>query len=200
MSILSLRCWFAGSLNLSQLFIMRSQWFVIHTLSGQEQKVKESIEKRIKTEEMGDFVKEVLVPMEKVVEVRNQKKTVSTRKLWPGYVFVDMILLDEENRIIEKPWYFIKETQGVIGFVGGEPPTPTPAEEVESIKNQISASEEHEKPKVSFDVGETVKINNGPFLNFSGVIEEVEPERGKLKVTVNIFGRNTPVELEYWQV
>jgi len=179
---------------------MRSQWFVIHTLSGQEQKVKESIEKRIKTEEMGDFVKEVMVPMEKVVEVRNQKKTVSTRKLWPGYVFVDMVLLDENNRIIEKPWYFIKETQGVIGFVGGEPPTPTSTEEVESIKNQISASEEHEKPKVSFEVGETVKINNGPFLNFSGVIEEIEPERGKLKVTVNIFGRNTPVELEYWQV
>jgi len=179
---------------------MRSQWFVIHTLSGQEQKVKESIEKRIKPEEMGDYIKEVMVPMEKVVEVRNQKKTVSTRKLWPGYVFVDMVLLDENNRIIEKPWYFIKETQGVIGFVGGKPPPPTPADEVVSIKNQISASEEHEKPKVSFDVGETVKINNGPFLNFSGVIEEVEPERGKLKVTVNIFGRNTPVELEYWQV
>jgi transcription termination/antitermination protein NusG len=178
---------------------MRSQWFVIHTLSGQEQKVKESIEKRIKSEEMGDFIHEVLVPMEKVVEVRNQKKTVSTRKLWPGYVFIDMALLDDENRIVEKPWYFIKETQGVIGFVG-EPPQPTPADEVEAIKNQISASEEHEKPKVSFDVGETVKINNGPFLNFSGVIEEVEPERGKLKVTVNIFGRNTPVELEYWQV
>ncbi len=105
---------------------MRSQWFVIHTLSGQEQKVKESIEKRIKAEEMGDYIKEVLVPMEKVVEVRNQKKTVSTRKLWPGYVFVDMVLLDEDKRIIEKPWYFIQETQGVIGFVGGEPPTPTP--------------------------------------------------------------------------
>ncbi len=111
-----------------------------------------------------------------------------------------MVLLDENKRIIEKPWYFIKETQGVIGFVGGEPPTPTPTDEVESIKQQISASEEHEKPKVSFEVGETVKINNGPFLNFSGVIEEIEPERGKLKVTVNIFGRNTPVELEYWQV
>jgi transcriptional antiterminator NusG len=181
-------------------FIMRSQWFVIHTLSGQEGKVKESIEKRIKTDEMGEYIKEVLVPMEKVVEVRNQKKTVSTRKLWPGYVFVDMVLLDEDKRIIEKPWYFIKETQGVIGFVGGEPPVPTPADEVESIKAQISASEETEKPKVAFNVGETVKINNGPFLNFSGVIEEIEPERGKLKVTVNIFGRNTPVELEYWQV
>ena len=179
---------------------MRSQWFVIHTLSGQEQKVKESIEKRVKTDEMQDFVKEVLVPMEKVVEVRNQKKTVTSRKLWPGYVFVDMVLLDENNRIIEEPWYFIKETQGVIGFVGGEPPVPTPTEEVEAIKVQISASEETEKPKVNFAVGETIKINNGPFLNFSGVIEENDPERGKLKVTVNIFGRNTPVELEYWQV
>jgi transcriptional antiterminator NusG len=179
---------------------MRSQWFVIHTLSGQEQKVKESIEKRVKTDEMQDYVKEVLVPMEKVIEVRNQKKTVSSRKLWPGYVFVDMVLLDEDNRIVEKPWYFIKETQGVIGFVGGEPPVPTPTEEVEAIKAQISASEETEKPKVNFEVAETIKINNGPFLNFSGVIEEIDPERGKLKVTVNIFGRNTPVELEYWQV
>ena len=178
---------------------MRSQWFVIHTLSGQEQKVKESIEKRLKAEEMGEYIKEVLVPMEKVVEVRNQKKTVSTRKLWPGYVFVDMVLLDEDKRVIEKPWYFIKETQGVIGFLS-EPPVPTPADEVDSIKAQISASEETEKPKVNFEVGETIKINNGPFLNFSGVIEEIEPERGKLKVTVNIFGRNTPVELEYWQV
>jgi transcriptional antiterminator NusG len=179
---------------------MRNQWFIIQTLSGQENKVKDSIEKRVKTDEMQDFVKEVLVPMEKVVEVRNQKKTVSSRKLWPGYVFVDMVLLDENGRIIEKPWYFIKETQGVIGFVGGEPPVPTPTEEVEQIKSQISQSEETEKPKVNFEVGETIKINNGPFLNFSGVIEEIDPERGKLKVTVNIFGRNTPVELEYWQV
>jgi transcriptional antiterminator NusG len=90
---------------------MKSQWFVIHTLSGQEQKVKDSIEKRLKAEEMQDYIKEVLVPMEKVVEVRNQKKTVSTRKLWPGYVFVDMALLDDDSRVIEKPWYFIKETR-----------------------------------------------------------------------------------------
>jgi transcriptional antiterminator NusG len=117
---------------------MKSQWFVIHTLSGQEQKVKDSIEKRLKAEEMQDYIKEVLVPMEKVVEVRNQKKTVSTRKLWPGYVFVDMALLDDDSRVIEKPWYFIKETQGVIGFVGGEPPVPTPADEVEQIKAPAS--------------------------------------------------------------
>ncbi|MGV3755583.1 MAG: transcription termination/antitermination protein NusG [Verrucomicrobiota bacterium] len=179
---------------------MKSQWFVIHTLSGQEQKVKDSIEKRIKPEEMGEYIHEVLVPMEKVAEVRNGKKTVTSRKLYPGYVFVHMILLDDNNRPIEKPWYFIRETQGIIGFVGGERPSPTPADEIESIKSQIADAEDTERPKVQFDVGETVKINDGPFLNFSGVIEEIEPERGKLKVTVNIFGRNTPVELEYWQV
>src|SRR3954469_4003208 len=127
----------------------QSQWFVLHTLSGQEQKVKDSIEKRLKTEEMGEFIKEVLVPMEKVAEVRSGKKTVSTRKLYPGYVFVDMILLDDNKRIIEKPWYFIRETQGIIGFVGGERPTPTTDEEIATIKAQISDSEDQEKPKVT---------------------------------------------------
>ena len=179
---------------------MRSQWFVIHTLSGQEQKVKESIERRLKAEEMKEYIREVLVPMEKVVEVRNQKKTVSTRKLHPGYVYINMALLDENKRVIPKPFYFIKETQGAIGFVGGDQPNTASDEEMEVIKAQISDSEDREKPKVNFEVGETIKINNGPFLNFSGVIEEIEPDRGKLKVTVNIFGRNTPVELEYWQV
>lgn len=179
---------------------MKTDWFVLHTLAGQEQRVKESIEKRMKAEEMGDYIQEVLVPMERVVEVRNGKKTVTTRKLYPGYVFIHMSLLDENRRIIERPWYFIRDTQGIIGFVGGERPTPASVEEIQLIKAQITESEDHEKPKVNFEVGETVKINDGPFLNFSGVIEEIEPERGKLKVTVNIFGRNTPVELEYWQV
>jgi transcription termination/antitermination protein NusG len=179
---------------------MRSQWFVIHTLSGQEQKVKDSIERRLKAEEMGEYIQEVLVPMEKVAEVRNGKKTVTSRKLYPGYVFIDIALLDENQKLIEKPWYFIRDTPGIIGFVGGERPTPTPADEIESIKSQIADSEDTERPKVSFDVGETVKINDGPFLNFSGVIEEIDPDKGKLKVTVNVFGRNTPVELEYWKV
>jgi transcriptional antiterminator NusG len=179
---------------------MNSQWFVVHTLAGQEQKVKESLEKRMKAEEMTDYIKEILVPMEKVAEVRAGKKTVTTRKLYPGYVFINMVLLDENKRVIEKPWYFVRDTQGIIGFVGGDRPAPTPAEEIEQIKAQISESEDTEKPKVQFEVGETIKINDGPFLNFSGVIEEIEPGRGKLKVTVNIFGRNTPVELEYRQV
>jgi transcriptional antiterminator NusG len=179
---------------------MQSQWFAIHTLSGQELKVCDNIEKRIKTEEMQDYIKEVLVPMEKVVEVRNQKKTVTNRKLHPGYVYIDMVLLDENRRLLDKPWYFIRETTGIIGFVGGERPVPVSREEIEVIKEQVSQSEDTEKPKVNFEVGETIKINDGPFLNFSGVIEEIDPARGKLKVTVNIFGRNTPVELEYWQV
>lgn len=179
---------------------MNSQWFVVHTLAGQEQKVKESLEKRMKAEEMTQYIKEILVPMEKVAEVRAGKKTVTTRKLYPGYVFIDMVLLDDNKRVIEQPWYFVRDTQGIIGFVGGDRPTPTPAEEIEQIKAQISESEDTEKPKVQFEVGETIKINDGPFLNFSGIIEEIEPGRGKLKVTVNIFGRNTPVELEYWQV
>ena len=101
---------------------MQSQWFVIHTLSGQEQKVKESIEKRLKKEEMGEFIKEVLVPVEKVVDVRGGKKTVTTRKLHPGYVYIDMVLLDDNKRILDKPWYFIQDTPGKIGIVGGERP------------------------------------------------------------------------------
>ena len=178
----------------------KSQWFVIHTLSGQEHKVKENIEKRIKAEEMSEYIKEVLMPVEKVVDVRGGKKTVTSRKLHPGYVYVEMTLLDDENRILDKPWYFIQDTPGKIGIVGGDRPLPVTPEEIAVIKEQISDSEESEKPKVSFEVGETVKINDGPFLNFGAVIEEIEPERGKLKVTVNIFGRNTAVELEYWQV
>lgn len=149
---------------------------------------------------MEAYINEVLVPMEKVVEVRGGKKTVTNRKLHPGYVYIEMLLLDDGLRPLEKPWYFIKDIQGVIGFVGGEHPMEVTSEEIATIKAQVLDSEDVEKPKVSFDVGETVKINDGPFLNFSGVIEEVEPEKGKLKVTVDIFGRKTPVELEYWQV
>ena len=179
---------------------MKSQWFVIHTLSGQEHKVKESIEKRMKAEEMGEYIREVLVPVEKVIDVRGGKKTVTNRKLHPGYVYIDMVLLDEARRVLEKPWYFVQEPPGKIGFVGGERPVPVTPEEMATIKEQISDSEDAEKPKVQFAVGENVKITDGPFMSFNGAIEEIDPARGKLKITVNIFGRNTPVELEYWQV
>jgi transcriptional antiterminator NusG len=179
---------------------MKFQWFVLHVLAGQEQKVRDSLLKRIKTDEMEPYIKEVLLPMEKIVEVRNGKKTVTNRKLHPGYVYLEIALLDEGNRPMEKPWYFIKDIQGVIGFVGGERPMEVTSDEIAEIKTKITDSEDTEKPKVNFDLGETIKINDGPFLNFSGVIEEIEPEKGKLKVTVDIFGRKTPVELEYWQV
>ncbi|MFM7099973.1 MAG: transcription termination/antitermination protein NusG [Verrucomicrobiota bacterium] len=179
---------------------MKSRWYALHCLAGQEQKVRDSILRRIKTDAMEPYIQEVLVPMEKVVEVRGGKKTVTNRKLHPGYVYIDMTLLDDKLRPLEKPWYFIKDIQGVIGFVGGERPMEVTEEEIATIKAQVSDSEDTERPKVHFELGETVKINDGPFLNFSGLIEEIEPEKGKLKFTVDIFGRKTPVELEYWQV
>ena len=179
---------------------MRHRWFVLHTLSGQEMKVKESIEKRARAEELTEFISEVLVPREKVTEVRNGKKSVTMRKLHPGYVYVLMALVDEEHRLLDRPWYFMRETPGIIGFVGGERPVEVPEVEILAIKEQIAESAEAERPKVAFAIGETVKINDGPFLNFNGVIEEIEPDKGKLKITVNVFGRNTPVELEYWKV
>lgn len=179
---------------------MKHRWYALHCLAGQEQKVRDSILRRLKADEMESYIREVLVPMEKVVEVRAGKKTVTNRKLHPGYVYIDIALLDENLRPLEKPWYFIKDIQGVIGFVGGDRPMEVTEDEILVIKAQVMDSEDSERPKVNFEVGETVKINDGPFLNFTGVIEEVEPEKGKLKVTVDIFGRKTPVELEYWQV
>ena len=176
------------------------QWFVVHTLSGQEQKVKDSMERRIKLEEMSDLIKEVLVPTEKVAEVKKGKKTTTMRKFYPGYMLVNMKLLDEKNQLMDRTWYFVKDTPGVIGFIGGDRPVPLKPDEVESILAQIQERQEKVAPKVAFEKGETVKVNDGPFQNFTGMIEEVDPNRGKLKISVSIFGRSTPVELEYWQV
>ena len=179
---------------------MEAQWFVIHTLSGQEQKVKESIEKRIKQEEMEEFILQVLIPTEKVAEVKKGKRTTTVRKFFPGYILVHMFLLDDKGQLMDKPWYFIRDTQGIIGFIGGDRPVPLRKDEVESLLAQIQERGEKVKPKVNYEVGEAVKITEGPFLNCSGVIEEIDPDRGKLKVSVQIFGRNTPVEVEYGQV
>ena len=179
---------------------MASEWYTLQTLSGQEQKAVKSLDKRIAEEEMSEYINEVLVPMEKVVEVRGGKKTVTQRKLYPGYIFIDMQLYDEEKRLLAQPWDFIRNTQGIIGFLGGERPIATPAADIDEIKAQVADSEETEKPKVNFEVGEEVKINDGPFQNYNGAVEEMDAESGKLKVTIDIFGRSTPVELEYWQV
>jgi|TARA_B100001971_G_scaffold212717_1_gene243659 transcriptional antiterminator NusG len=179
---------------------MSSEWYTIQTLSGQELKAEKSLRKRITEEEMGEYINEVLVPMEKVVEVRGGKKTVTQRKLYPGYIFIDMQLYDEEQRLLPHPWDFIRNTQGIIGFLGGERPIATPGTDIDVIKAQVADSEETEKPKVNFEVGEEVKINDGPFQSYTGAVEEMDAESGKLKVNIDIFGRSTPVELEYWQV
>ena len=179
---------------------MPNEWYTIQTLSGQEMKAEKSLRKRIVEEEMSDYIQEILLPMEKVVEVRGGKKTTSQRKLYPGYLFIKMKVYDDERRLLPEPWDFIRNTQGLIGFLGGERPVPTPDIEVEAIKAQITEAEESEKPKVNFEIGEVVKINDGPFQNYNGAVEEIDAEAGKLKVNIDIFGRSTPVELEYWQV
>ena len=179
---------------------MPNEWYTIQTLSGQEMKAEKSLRKRIIEEEMSEFIDEILLPMEKVVEVRGGTKKVSQRKLYPGYIFIQMKLYDEEKRLLPTPWDFVRNTQGIIGFLGGERPIATPTEEIAAIKAQITEAEESEKPKVNFEIGEVVKINDGPFQNYNGSVEEIDAEAGKLKVTIDIFGRSTPVELEYWQV
>jgi len=175
------------------------QWFALHTLSGQENKVKAYIEKFKTVEELDDFIFEVLLPTEVVSEVKNGKKSTKTRKLYPGYVFIQMRLF-EEKRLINKPWYFVKEVAGVIGFVGGETPAALRQTEIDEIKARIEEANGKEVPKVSYELGEEVKITDGAFANLTGRIDEIDPARGKLKISVSIFGRFTPVELEYWQV
>jgi transcriptional antiterminator NusG len=177
-----------------------AQWFALHTLSGQENKVKIYIERFRTAEELDDYIFEVLLPTEVVSEVKNGKKSTKVRKLYPGYVFIQMRLFDEEAKMINKPWYFVKEVAGVIGFVGGEHPAPLRQTEIDEIRARIEAANGKEVPKVQYSVGEEVKINDGPFSNLNGRIDEIDPDRGKLRVSVSIFGRFTPVELEYWQV
>src|SRR5437588_807738 len=174
----------------------KDQWFVVHVLSGQENKVRDNIEKRVKTEEMGDVIFEVLVPTERVSEIKRGKKSETTRKFFPGYLIVNMHLLDENNQLVGRTWYFIRETTGVIGFAGTkDKPIPMRKAEVDNMLAQMREREEKVKPKVSFEVGETVKVADGPFQNQNGIVEEIDPDRGKLRVSVTIFGRATPVVL-----
>ncbi len=177
-----------------------AQWFALHTLSGQENKVKTYLERFKKAEELDDYIFEVLLPTETVSEVKAGKKSTKVRKLYPGYVFINMKLYDEEKKVIIKPFYFVKDASGVIGFVGGEHPASLRQTEVDEIKARIEAATGKEVPKVSFEVGEELKITDGAFANLTGRVDEIDPARGKLKISVSIFGRFTPVELEYWQV
>ncbi len=177
-----------------------AQWFALHTLSGQEGKVKSYIEKFKKPEELEDHIFEVLLPTEVVSEVKAGKKSTKVRKLYPGYVFIQMRLFGEDKKLINKPWYFVKETSGVIGFVGGDNPAALRQAEIDEIKARVEAASGKEVPKVSYELGEEVKVTDGAFANLTGRIDEIDPARGKLKISVSIFGRFTPVELEYWQV
>lgn len=169
-------------------------WYVIHTLTGQEDRVRSALEGKIASGAAAGLIGQVLIPMEKVSEVKGGKKKISERKVFPGYVLVEMELTDDA-------WYLIKNTPGVSGFVGSsQRPAPLPEEEVQAILRASEEKMEKPTPKVIFDRGESVRITEGPFTNFNGTIEEVNPEKGKLRVMVTIFGRSTPVELEYWQV
>ena len=173
---------------------MTKKWYVVHTQTGYEDKVKANIAKRAEASNLSEKISQVLVPVEKVSEVKEGKKKISTRKFFPGYVIVEMELTDET-------WYLIKNTAGVSGFIGsGRKPVSLQESEVKAIVKQTELAKEKPTPKVIFEKGEGVRVLEGPFTNFNGTIEEVNPTKGKIKVTISIFGRATPVELEYWQV
>ena len=179
----------------------RDQWYVVHVLAGQEKKVLENIRHRIQSEEMGDYVFDVLMPTELVYEVKGGRKSESRRKFFPGYLIMNMYLLQDDGKLVDRTWYFIQETNGVIGFAGTkDKPLPMKPSEVEQLLAQVREREEGVRPKILFDVGDQVKVADGPFESQIGFVEEIDLERGKLRVSVDIFGRSTPVELEFWQV
>lgn len=172
---------------------MSMKWYGVHTYSSFENKVRLNLLESIKNEGMEDFFEEILIPCETVVELKKGEKKTSSRKFFPGYILVKMELTDET-------WHLVKETAKVTGFVGGNTPFPIADEEVDKITRRMEEGAEKPRPKVLFEVGETVRVVDGPFQNFSGVVEDVKPDKGKLRVTVTIFGRATPVELEFMQV
>jgi transcriptional antiterminator NusG len=174
---------------------MAKKWYVIHTLTGKEDAVKKSLENQLASDpENAKFVGTVMVPTEKVSEIKEGEKKITERKFFPGYLLVEMELND-------KSWYLIKNTMGVTGFVGSKTkPVPLKEEEVAEILEQTKEAKAKPVPKVLFTSGEAVRIKEGPFKNFSGTIEETNLEKGKIKVMISIFGRATPVELEAWQV
>ncbi len=169
-------------------------WYVVHTQTGSEDKVKISLEHKIASQGMQETINKVVIPTEQVSEVRSGKKRISQRKFFPGYILVEM-------ELSEATYFLIKSTPGVTGFIGlGKKPMPLPQTEVDNILKRTQDTQAKPSPKIVFEKGEQVRVTEGPFVNFNGTIEEIHPERGKLKVSVSIFGRATPVELEYWQV
>ena len=170
------------------------KWYVVHTQTGSEEKVKKSLENKIASSAIKDSIDKIIIPTEQISEIKSGKKRISQRKFFPGYLLVEMDLTDES-------WYLVKTTPGITGFIGlGKKPSPISEDEVESILKKTQETQVKPSPKITFEKGESVRVIEGPFTNFNGTIDDIHPERGKIKVGVSIFGRVTPVELEYWQV
>jgi len=171
------------------------RWYVVHAYSGMEKSVQRALTERIERAGMQDKFGQILVPSEEVVEVKNGTKAVTERRLFPGYVFVEMEMTDDT-------WHLVKNTSKVTGFIGGKSnkPTPIAPHEVAKIMQQVQEGVEKPRPKVLYEVGEVIRIKDGPFTDFNGNVEEVNYEKSKVRVTVTIFGRATPVELDFSQV
>ncbi|MEH7546929.1 transcription antitermination protein nusG [Neobacillus bataviensis] len=174
---------------------MEKNWYVVHTYSGYENKVKANLEKRVESMGMADKIFRVVVPEEEETEIKNGKKKVVKRKVFPGYVLVELVMTDDS-------WYVVRNTPGVTGFVGsagsGSKPTPLLPEEVTVLLKRMGVEEK--RVDVDYEIGETVRVKEGPFANFTGSVEEMDKDRAKLKVLVNMFGRDTPVELDFTQI
>ena len=174
---------------------MAKRWYVVHAYSGFEKQVKRSLEDRIARSDLQDFFGQVLVPTEEVVEMKGGQKRRSDRKFFPGYVLVEMEMTDET-------WHLVKDVPKVMGFIGGtaDKPAPITKKEADAILNRVQEGVDKPRPKVLFEPGEMVRVVDGPFNDFNGVVEEVDYDKSRLKVAVLIFGRSTPVELEFHQV
>ena len=188
---------------------MDKQWFVLHTLTGQENKAQKSIEARVQLVRMEDYIGRCIIPTERVTEKKDGKKRTVIKKFFPGYVLCELALYDEsrglddkgKKAVFERTWQFLRETPGVIGFVGGDRPMPLKQSEIDAILLDKPAGQSSvERPKVNFTVEETVKIVDGAFMGLTGQVSMVDPDKGKLKVEVNIFNRKVQVDAEYWQV
>lgn len=174
---------------------MSMRWYVVHAYSGFEKTVMKTLKERIERENMQAFFGQILVPVEEVVDIKNGKKSLTERKFFPGYVLVEMEMNNET-------WHLVKSTPKVSGFIGGTATRPAPIgkKEVEALLHQLQEGGEKPRPKILFELGEQVRVNEGPFADFNGLVEEVNYERNKLRVSVQIFGRDTPVELDFSQV
>lgn len=183
----------AGERQMSSTPIVK-KWYVVHTYSGFENKAKKSLEEKIKQYELGDFFGDILIPMENVVEMVKGEKRASKRKFFPGYILVQMELND-------RTWHLVKNTPKITGFVGDAHNPPAVSErEIARLTTQLSEGALKPKPKVEFEEGDNVRVVDGPFSNFNGTVEEVNPDKGRVRVLVSIFGRATPVELDFMQV